>query len=325
MSFYKTAYDTTVGRGMEMSKTVGAIKLSLLSENFALANNKLGGIDMPVPQDGVVPSVITTLTESEMSIPVFAHPIFVDLSEVRRSPVETYMISDARSFMVSKPLDRNGNLITKNSTEFNFVKNRTILSSHWYKRNVDAFKHLGSCLPAIYSSWISEAISRRFGLDPKDQHYLQILAAYLYLSLFYYDSKFDENDKVKLAAMIAKVTHAEVPVVFEILDRFPSMEGIYDFCEYAKLLTENPRLEDLNPGLLVTMISNSWFGTNARDIAAVAMEHVPTFVMMIYSAFTERTYKHASLTKITDRFKDNKGENDFLRSLKALMNYIKTK
>ena len=28
MSFYKTAYDTTVGRGMEMSKTVGAIKAS---------------------------------------------------------------------------------------------------------------------------------------------------------------------------------------------------------------------------------------------------------------------------------------------------------
>lgn len=324
MPFYATAYDTTAGRGVNINKIAGAIQQSLLKENFALVNNQQQGIEMPIPQDGCVPTLVTTQTDVEMDIPVFSHPVYVDLSAIRKSSVENYMVSDARPFMIGKPTDRDGRLVVKNQTEFDFTKNRTILSSHWYKRNTDSFKHLSASLTAIYAAWVSEAISRRFGLDPKDQHYLAILAAYHYQSLFYTDTKFDENDRLKIAPVVAKSTYAEIDLVLEVLDRFTQMEGIFDYCKAARELTENPRLEELNPALLVTMVSTSWIGTNGREIAAVALEHVPTFVMMTYGAFTERTYKLAALSKITDRFKGRKGEDEFLRNLKTLIAQIKT-
>lgn len=323
MPFYATAYDTTVGRGVNINKIMGAVKIELLRENFAMSNNHTPGIDLPVWEDGCTPSIVTTLTEGEMSIPVFAHPLFVDLSDVRKSDVENYMISDARPFMVGKPINSKGELVAKNKTEFDFTKNRTLLSAHWYKREVNSFKFLSPCLLGIFASWVSEGISRRFGLDPKDQQYIAVLAAYHYLSLFSFDSKFDENDHLKMAPAIVKATYADIETVLDLLGRFPTMEGIHDLCEHIKEATENPRLDDLNPGLLVTMISTSWIGTNSRDIASVALEHVPTFVMMVFGSFTERSYRHASLSKIAERYRGRKGEDEFIRSLKALVTRLK--
>lgn len=324
MPFYATAYDTTAGRGISVNKVTGAIAKALVRENFAIVNNQQPGIEMPIPQDGCVPTVLTTQTEGEMSVPVFAHPVFVDLSEIRKSSVETYLVSDARPYMIGKPVDRDGKLVVKNKTEFDFTKNRTILSSHWYKRNTESFKHLSPALIGIYSSWLSESISRVFGLDAGDQQLLAVVAAYHYQSLFYPYSKFDESDRLKIASAVSRATLADIDSVIDLIDENPVMEGLYDLCEVAKKVTANPRLQELNPGVVISMIHTSWMGTNGREIAAVALEHVPTFVMMVYSSFTERSYKFAPLSKIVERYRGRKGEDMFIRSLKSLLDELKT-
>ena len=319
MSFYATAYDTTAGRGMVTTKIINAIQQALIRNNFAEVNNKQAGVDMPTFLDGCTPTLITTQSEEEMSIPIFSHPIYVDLSAIRKSDTTGYMVSDTRPFMIGKPVDGSGRLVVKNKTEFDFTKNRTILSALWFNKQINALKYLSPILTSIYAAWLSENIARRFALDAKDQHYIAILAAYLYQTFFFSEGKFDEADRLKIAPIVSRSVQAEIDTVLEILDQFPAMEGLFDFCNHVKTLTENPRLEELNPGLLIAMITSSWFGTNGREIAAVATEHVPTFVMMVYNSFTERTYRLAPISKITERFKSRKGEDDFIRSLKLLI------
>lgn len=323
MSFYPTAYATTAGRGLDNVKLVGALRNALLRSNFALVNNPIPGIDMPIPADGCVPTIVTTLTVEENDIPMFSHPIYIDLSDIRKSSVENYMVSDARPFMSAKPLDREGRLVAKNKTEFDFTKNRTLLSSHWYKENFEDFKSLGNCLTAIYSSWISEAISRIYGLDTKDQQLIAVAAAYLFQSLFTKQHKFDEHDRVRFASIISRTTYMEMSEVISILENYPTMGSLEDFCVMVKQITENPRVEDLTPALVLSTIASSWYGTNGREIAAVSTEHVPTFVMMIYASFTERSYRNSNLAKIAERFRGRKGEEQFIRSLKSLIEEIK--
>ena len=320
MPFFATAYDTTAARGTSIARLlVGPIQQALIRENFAIVNNQQLGIEMAIPQDGCVPTLITTQTDGEMALPLFAHPLYVDLSQVRKSPVENYMVSDARTFMAARPTDRDGRLVVKNKTEFDFTKNRTILSSLWYKHQTASFQHLSPALVAIYAAWISETITRRFGLDARDQQRIAVLAAYHYQSLFYTYSKFDENDIVKIATVVSRATYADIEGVLEILEAHPTMNGLDDLCSHIKTATVNPRLDDLSPGLLVAMIAISWFGTNAREISSVALEHVPTFVMLVYSAFNDRTYKLAAISKITERFKGRKGEDQLVASLKSLL------
>jgi hypothetical protein len=72
-------------------------------------------------------------------------------------------------------------------------------------------------------------------------------------------------------------------------------------------------------GVLVEIIAFSWYGTNAREIAAVALEHPPTFLVMVFNAFTDRTYRNSPLARTAERYKGNKGGDEFVRSLQSLM------
>lgn len=322
MAFIASAYDTAAAKGVNIEKVQSYIQQALVRSNFAVINNQTPGVDLPVFTDGCTPTIITTRTEDEMSIPVFSHPVFVDMSSIRRDEAETYMVSDCRGFMPAKPIDNTGKLVIKNSTEYTFTKVRTLLSSHWYKKNTEDFKHLSPILTGVYASWVSEAISRRFALDAQDQLYIAILAGYYYQSLFYTYSDFDDQDRAKIATVVARATRADIEVVLEIVERFAHMEQLYDFCEAVKAVTDNPRLDEFNTALLVTMIATSWFGMNAREIAAVSLEHVPTFVMMIYSCFTDRSYNRTPLAKIAEKYKGNKGADSFVLSLKSLISRI---
>ena len=61
-------------------------------------------------------------------------------------------------------------------------------------------------------------------------------------------------------------------------------------------------------------MGNTWFGANAKEILAVALEHPPTWLSLVYIALKERSYKNTSLAKIALRYALNKGGNDFIRS-----------
>lgn len=98
------------------------------------------------------------------------------------------------------------------------------------------------------------------------------------------------------------------------------MTGIKDFCAQVKEITENNRLQAFEEGILVNLLIASWFGTNAREMIAVALEHPPTWIALVYAAFTEKSYKNTVISKIAYRYLGSKGENDFVRSLVSLIN-----
>lgn len=322
MAYFATAYDTTAQKAVNTQKVVASAITALVNENFVAINNQTPGIDLPIYTDGCTPSLVTTMTDSEMSIPVFAHPLYVSMQQLRGSSNESYLLSDARGYMGLKPLDHNGKLTIKGHTEFDFVRYRTLLSAWWYKGNIDSFKYLSPILISIYSKWLSESISRRFGLDPQDQLLISILSAYFYQSLFYSETFFDESITVKMAKSIAQATYADIELVLDVMDQAREMKDLHDLCKAIVAVTDNPRLSDFNAPLLITLIATSWFGSNAREIAAVALEHIPTFITMVYSCLTDRGYGKTPIAKTVEKFKGSKGGDHFVLSLKSLLNQI---
>jgi hypothetical protein len=107
-------------------------------------------------------------------------------------------------------------------------------------------------------------------------------------------------------------------MVFEILDKISSLSNLKDLVDSIKTCTENPRLDDLNVGIIISVISGTWFGTNGKAIVSAALEHPPTWVTLLYSAFTERSFKNSGLSKVVDKYRGNKGEVEFTRAMKNL-------
>lgn len=313
MSIFKTAYDTTVGSSFVMNKTELAIKESIIKDYIQSIHGELT-IELDIK-----PILLSNSGSSEANIPYFSHPLLVeDLHK------QKYLCGDVRQYIKKDGNANNalGMFNIKNESEFNLTYNRLALNLIWLTQRPESLRDLSYIPNSIFSSWISEGIANRFALDPKDQMTLAIISSFYYQSLFTEFNTFLEEDRQKMATMIIKATRAPAKMVFDVTDKITKISNVSEFCSTCQGILENPRIENLNAGLLITIIGNSWFGMYAKETLAIALEHPPTWVALVYAALTERTYKKALLSRISERFAGNKGGSDFMRAFTGLVNSV---
>ena len=237
---------------------------------------------------------------------------------------QKYLCIDVRQF-VKNSRDNNNNIgifNIKNESEFNLSRDRLALNLIWLTQRPETIRDISYLPNAIFSSWISEGIANRFSLDPKDQMTLAIIASFYYQSLFTEFNTFIEEDRQKFVTSIIKATRAPAKMVFEVTDKIDKISNINDFCSICKGILENPRIENLNAGILITILGGSWFGMSAKELLAVALEHPPSWIALVNSALTERTYRKSLLSRISERYAGNKGGNDFIKAFESLVDTV---
>lgn len=296
---YPTAYDTTAGRMYSSTVKKLTDKLQEQLVNHDLKSDEAGDdvsgyLVIGAPEDG--------------TIPLFAHSLaFKDVHK------KECLVTDVRPFVTYSP-ENAERYFVKNNMEYELALARHKATRYWLTRRPQALRDMSHVPLAVFTSWVSESVARRYALEVKDQVLLAIVSGFFYLGLFQDKTQFDEEDLVRMSAQITRATKAPGQLVMEVADQLESMANVEDFCAVAKQIVANTRLEDFNAGLLITIVGNTWFGANAKEILAVALEHPPTWLSLVYIALKERSYKNTSLAKIALRYALNKGGNDFIRS-----------
>ena len=159
-----------------------------------------------------------------------------------------------------------------------------------------------------FSSWIAETVARRFSLDHGTQYRLTIASAVYWYSLALKLEEWNEDNKNRIAMNINRELNIDSIDVFAMIDLIEEpFKGIEDFCSFVAGKLENVRLEKFNAVLLFTLVGGTWMGYNAREVACVALEHVPTFASMVHMAAFERGFNGTVFTKLVER----KGKRDF--------------
>jgi hypothetical protein len=69
----------------------------------------------------------------------------------------------------------------------------------------------------------------------------------------------------------------------------------------------------------LTVTRNSWYGTNAKEIISVALEHPPTWAAIVFTALNERTFKNSMIYKIAERFGKRGASDEFIDSYISLV------
>lgn len=311
MSIFKTAYDTTVGSGFVTNKIEHAIKESIIKDAIQYIDGSFEGTDL------LKPMFIANTGLSEANIPYFSHPLIVeDLSK------QKYICVDVRAFVKQNQQGMVNSFNIKNETEFNLAKSRLALNLIWLTQNPESLRDLSILPCAIFSSWISESVSNRFALDPKDQLVLAIISSYYYQSLFSNFDTFNEETRQKIATVVIRATKAPAKLVFETIDKIEKISNLEEFCSTCRSILENTRIDNLNTGLLITILGNSWFGMSAKEILAVSLEHPPTWISLVYAGLTEKTFKKSMISRISERYTGNKGGNDFIRAFVSLVQSV---
>lgn len=315
---YPTAYDTTVGKAFQMAKTVRAIQESAVRDTpyhrvFGLLN--LNDEDIKT-----IPWFVVGSNSSESQIPFFNHPILVELVEKN----EKVLCADIRPYASFNPNHFNDDdaIRIKNKIGLNLEKLRLSLNLLWLDKRPSMLREISIIPMSIFSNWISESITRRFGLSPKDQMVISIVCCFYYYSLFSHNDDLDDEEKNRLISSTMKSTRAPITMVEEILSTIKPMPSIKEFSASIKELVDNIRLENFDEGVLINLVIASWFGVEAKQLISVAMEHPPTWISIVYSSFTEKSYKNTVISKISQRYLGSKGENDFVRSLVSLVKEV---
>lgn len=313
MTIYNTAYDTTVGSGI-VTKTIE----QAIEKSFVQDMTYYRSLDV-VTNLSLKPVFISGAEASESNIPFFTHPLVV-----KNGKGHEFLCVDIRPFIRNSNDGQSmGQVVPRNRTEFDFVKSRSILNMAWLTGASNQIKTNLNFAGVVFANWLSDVISKRFALDPKDQMLLTIVSHYYYQSLFYAEDTFDEDMLQQFAVHTINASKAPSKMVFDVFDRIGKMGSVGDYCDNVKLVLDNIRLTDLNVGLLITMIGQSWYGLNAKEILAVALEHPPTWNAVVFAAINERTYKNSPIARLAERFSKQGNGVNYTRGYNDLLsNYV---
>lgn len=296
MTYRKTAYDTIACSGAMISKIIEPITLSDGKTNSSYCG--IGEINGMYGQD---------------RIPSFFHPIYIERLKNIFVDVRPYVGFDKFTQEV----------FIKNQTGYKLTCLRGALNKIWVIEKPAYLRDISSFPMAAYVAWLSENIARRFALDGAAQYQLSILTAIFYNSHFTDDKDLSSTDKQHLASYLSRQLKLSGEDVYNVLEQYSVIHSIDEYCEAARVITGSVSLQQLNKGTLISVINNTFFGVNASENAAVAIEHPPTWMGILLDAIQNQAfYKKTIIGGIISRKQFDDSRTSFLRSVVSMLSHF---
>ena len=297
MTYRKTAYDTVACSGAMLDKIINPITVSYPAPSPEYCN--IGLIEGKHEQN---------------NIPSFFHPIYIER--------EKNVFVDVRPYAGFDKFTQE--VFIKNQSAYKLTCMRGALNKIWIIEKPSYLRDISSLPIAVYVAWLSENIARRFALDGASQYQLSILTAIFYNSHFTDDKELSSTDKQHLASYLSRQLKLSGEDVFNVLEQYSVIHSIDEYCEAARVVTGAVSLQQLNKGTLISVINNTFFGVNASENAAVAIEHPPTWISILLDAIQNQAfYKKTIIGTIIGRKQFDEGRSTLVRSVTSMLSHFK--
>lgn len=265
------------------------------------------------------------LGNGSAQIPQFAHPVLVprDNSYHGRTQEQFDIFMDVRNctrqmgdtYGVSNPLDLKQNFYRGFFT--------SVLCNN--PHGADDLRNIGIFPMRVYSRWISQSLTRRLALAPEHQMTTGVLAGYFYAMMLRDgvegETELGEREKTRIASLISRATMVPVDNVLKIIDPLPLVREAKDLVDLLINHSGSMRFEKdkFNLAVFYSCINGSWMGSNFREVTAVALEHIPTWLAIVTIAALERGVNKTMIGDIV--FLANKHDDlkQFLMNVKNLL------
>lgn len=274
-------YDAVICRAHQIKPVEKELKRAQIEHPLPVLTTPMGN----VIKDGLM----VTPKEEYDDVPRFTQIITLETGKSRK------FVIDARPYM---RWDRQNDTYKLTAeSDFGFQCNRAALTQLLAEDGITAFHRFGDVPAKTFIRWVTLGVSQRFQLPIDVQMTLMVISAYYYFTCFEPERKLDLDSKVMLAQRVSRITSVPQPLVLEIADKLPQMSDAEQFAFAIKEHSGSIRLGDIRFVDLFTILAPSWVGVNARENCGVALEHLPTFIAMTYSALGDRSYRKTLMTK----------------------------
>lgn len=165
------------------------------------------------------------------------------------------------------------------------------------KGDSNALRRLGDIPAVTFVRWITLALAQRFNLDLRTQTNMNVVCAYYYYSLVDPELATSAEARLQMANIVARVTRTDMRTVTEVSENITSLKTVHDLVKTLSQDIGTIRMGELKFEDLFTLVASSFTGVNYRENAGVALEHLPTFIAMVYTALADRSYRKTTIAR----------------------------
>lgn len=297
MPIFRSAYDTTFGHRYSTDATQAALVKATVSNYLVKKEDTF--------------TVLEDDSNMPVDIPSFVHPLFVNKEH------HEGLFVDARPFVTRNR--QSGELKVTEAASYNLLLARAGLEQIWRTEPVSVIRSMSALPASVYAHWLAENIQKRFNLEPENQYKLVVFSAWFYYSLFTDDELPDSHDYLKIVQGISKSTRISADAIMAILDGQPFVKNVHDYCARLQDVTGSIVLKGFSSILLNPILASTWYGANSAELVSVAIEHVPTFLAIVMSAMTERSFSRSPMSKMIERVPAKNSADEFLLQMTAAL------
>jgi hypothetical protein len=213
-----------------------------------------------------------------------------------------------------------GHIAIRNENEYSLARTRLILESEWQSDKALSLENSLDYAGQVFSTWLSDNITKKFGLDAQNQLELKILSYVYYHSLFR-EEPLTSLDLDRLAYKIKENSYMEPKFILGVIGKITSLSDIESFTLNVRSVVSNHRVSHFTIADLVTCIGTSWFGFSAKEMLMLSLEHPPTWISIVHAALNSRSWKNSNIATIALKL-SKRGEGDNFNT--SILNILKT-
>lgn len=292
---------------------VKSYKTDTLRRNLerALVGGDLGTVIQKAPyQNQICNSVYcVTFADGHQEIDSFTQPIVLG---------EDIVVVDARPFIAS---DRDGKIIVRSQMEYDLLVLRGLLTVQYNNgKGTGVINNMMAPSWRLFDRVVTSTIVNATQLrnDYQTQSRISILTAIYWLSMYQRDVTEMNGQDDAVILQLSRFTPYPINEIESVYSKVGPIANIDAFCSSLYLATENPRLERMRLMTFVPMISTIWWGVNATETVLVGMEHIPTFLALLYTCLTTRNFKRTTLYQRVTDFKDRRVKETIEESVRRV-------
>lgn len=268
-------YDTTQGQMYEVKKIITQLEKAQIDLPFP---------EVETPGANIVKN-LHFVTPSDDHEDVKGFTQFVNLG----TDQEPKLVLDGRPFMRWDRRTDTYRLTAENDYMFQCVRGALTLRA--MKSGPAVFDRLGDVPLITFVKWITRALVGKYNLDEAAELKISVVAAFYFLAMSDEAIATDPEARMGVVKIVNRVTRVPFSTVGEISDNIKSLKTLSDLAKEVSEGLNIIRMGELKAGDIWVLVASSFTGVNTRENVGVSLEHLPTFIAMVYVAVADRSYR----------------------------------
>jgi len=224
---------------------------------------------------------VTPSPEHE-DIPMFTQ--YIDLGQ----PGKPKLLIDGRRYFKYEPRSGTYRLVANNDWSFECI--RLSLNITTLVGDETAFSRLGDLPAKVFNRWVSGPLITRYQLTPEAQQALYVISAFYYYAMLMPElGEANPDVRTQFAPVVSRITGVPPDFVVDVIVEVGELNNIDDLIYAMSTKSRQERTGELKFKDLYLLLSNSFY--NQRENVGVALEHLPTYIAMLYTAVGDRSYR----------------------------------